>query len=1601
MNDDCSVRVAVRVRPLNSSEKAIGSEEVVRVTPGAPQVSVGEKSYTFDFVYGPSSKQHQIYDQCVEALVAAFFEGFNATILAYGQTGSGKTFTMGTSSSFGVEEDMQGIIPRVIIQIFDLIEQKKMSEPHIRYILKLQFLEIYGEDLKDLLDPTSTGVRIHEDYKGGISVQNAKEEPVNSVEELMLALEKGSMGRTTGSTLMNAHSSRSHAIFTLILEQRIASVTVASELLEEEGSENEGFVQAAETSMEQDVETRKSKFHFVDLAGSERLKKTGATGQRMKEGIDINKGLLVLGNVISALGDDKLRGKVHVPYRDSKLTRMLQDSLGGNSKTMFICCCSPAECNSNETEASLMYANRARNIRNKPVVNRDAASALISDLKQQIQMLATELLRAKGEGVDVRTPRELLQEFAIIPSVPARTESSANLRPGTGRSQELGKIRARLSESEAEVFRLTEELKKARQVLSKRDEQVLAMQAERDFLYIKCKENSIDLESKASVSSLSGGEDTKESHVNVGEMNLAGGHSFEMIKGYLAEIASLKAKLEENEEKQQQLEDKMRSHHQGFLNEVQSQFDSFMETGELQDLERSPLIEQAKQDIARESKKLQALKISVEGNDYADSPQTMPETTADEVTAAEDAALLAAVEKQEGELKSQMRNFSHQQAQISSEIADISNSIHLKEKLLQQLQKSEEKYELMKQFYEKKLVEMEAEIGHRQAERDAMSKELGTLEDGARNKSTASEPTNVAKLKKSIKEKDEQLQGLRKKHQELSHLAKQKSQKQGEVQKLESEIQSMKRARVELIRKNEMERKQHAEELNKRLREIETLKKYQKKDQNQLRKIQGEKIKSDKILKRRNEEIASLRQKNIELFNKRSKGSKQQLNEGNARKWLDQKVAEVTKREEELTKLKEEYRRRMALSRQKENLEGIRQSMHERVTLRDLISVEPPSLGLIPNKTTPKPKTPASALTPEEEEALVDIETEIEQLKSQIEVKDKRLVVLRKRMDDPVSHKEHQKRQLDQLTQSVSTVAQAQSVIRLLFNMLVSTRKAHKQSTAQVTELSSQVKRLSTAVDEGERRRTLDVRRFDQEIVKAATEYEQKISGLIDHTHMSGFFQASNEEPFSVMPAMSESFPRSEALTPLRQPSNEGLPQFSPADGSWSFSGLGNPEQFKVMLRLANERNEALRKKVNKLQSSNEEITRWLTDLEGAREKDKEAMEDKEQMLQWLEYDLKQMRIKYSAVKAKLDEVSSSLEQEDEHEPDILLLEPDPIDYGQDSDADSDEIDIPWADIMAIDQAGGRVPEFFNETTKSGHGKNIFERLTNPSTFTGMHKRDEQELEKKKKLVQKVRQEEKQKKFPIRQGSNLKTGSDSLPPEPFDSPRMYRHVPEANQQISPTHVRSSSIFDRLSSPSSFTGGQRYKFQKGSSSSADDSLLPPPPPAERGRATTREDRPDSSRANPDIFNRLSTQKTAAATIREMETKRVPAPSTDTNPPFRPSGPANTPNIRSVFPDDYPKYPPDHTPRNRSGTGDETFKRTARSSFTESRNASPRSLQGQEEGTVEDQKEDLFEQETGHGGASYVEEFNSTPGETEPLQRTKSFSNSWHKKDKRQK
>ncbi|XP_049683234.1 chromosome-associated kinesin KIF4A isoform X2 [Accipiter gentilis] len=382
------VRVALRCRPLVPKEISEGCQMCLSFVSGEPQVVVGnDKSFTYDYVFDPSVEQEEVFNTAVAPLIRGIFKGYNATVLAYGQTGSGKTYSMGGTYTANQEhEPGVGVIPRVIKLLFKEKEQRQDWE----FVLKVSYLEIYNEDILDLLCPSrerSSPISIREDPKEGIKIVGLTERRVTCAQDTVSCLEQGNNSRTVASTAMNSQSSRSHAIFTICIDQK------------KKNDKNSSF---------------HSKLHLVDLAGSERQKKTKAEGDRLKEGININRGLLCLGNVISALGDENKKGGF-VPYRDSKLTRLLQDSLGGNSHTLMIACVSPADSNLEETLNTLRYADRARKIKNKPIVNLDPQAAELHHLKQQVQQLQVLLLQAHGGTLPVSinsmAPSENLQSL--------------------------------------------------------------------------------------------------------------------------------------------------------------------------------------------------------------------------------------------------------------------------------------------------------------------------------------------------------------------------------------------------------------------------------------------------------------------------------------------------------------------------------------------------------------------------------------------------------------------------------------------------------------------------------------------------------------------------------------------------------------------------------------------------------------------------------------------------------------------------------------------------------------------------------------------------------------------------------------------------------------------------------------------------------------------------------------------------------------------------------------------------------------------------------------------------------------------------------------
>uniref|UniRef100_A0A7N6A614 Kinesin-like protein n=1 Tax=Anabas testudineus TaxID=64144 RepID=A0A7N6A614_ANATE len=327
----CGVKVMCRFRPLNNAERSRGDKEIPKFN-GEDTVVVAGKPYVFDRVFPTNTEQVQVYDTCAKQIVTDVLGGYNGTIFAYGQTSSGKTHTMEGNLH---DPRLMGIIPRIARDIFDHIYS---MDENLEFHIKVSYFEIYLDKIRDLLDVSKTNLAVHEDKNRVPFVKGCTERFVSSPEEVMDVIDEGKANRHVAVTNMNEHSSRSHSIFLINIKQ-------------------------------ENVETElklSGKLYLVDLAGSEKVSKTGAEGAVLDEAKNINKSLSALGNVIAALSEGT---KTHVPYRDSKMTRILQDSLGGNCRTTIIICCSPSIYNEAETKSTLMFGQRAKTIKNTVSVN--------------------------------------------------------------------------------------------------------------------------------------------------------------------------------------------------------------------------------------------------------------------------------------------------------------------------------------------------------------------------------------------------------------------------------------------------------------------------------------------------------------------------------------------------------------------------------------------------------------------------------------------------------------------------------------------------------------------------------------------------------------------------------------------------------------------------------------------------------------------------------------------------------------------------------------------------------------------------------------------------------------------------------------------------------------------------------------------------------------------------------------------------------------------------------------------------------------------------------------------------------------------------------
>ncbi|XP_041097700.1 kinesin heavy chain isoform X4 [Polyodon spathula] len=444
---ECNIKVLCRFRPLNQSEIVRGDKYIPKFK-GDDTVVIAGKSYVFDKVFPTNTTQEQVYNTCAKQIVKDVLGGYNGTIFAYGQTSSGKTHTMEGKLHDGQH---MGIIPRIAQDIFNHIFA---MDENLEFHIKVSYFEIYMDKIRDLLDVTKTNLAVHEDKNRVPYVKGCTERFVSSPDEVMDVIDEGKANRHVAVTNMNEHSSRSHSIFLINIKQ-------------------------------EHVETEQKlsgKLYLVDLAGSEKVSKTGAEGSVLDEAKNINKSLSSLGNVISALAEGT---KTHVPYRDSKMTRILQDSLGGNCRTTMFICCSPSSYNEAETKSTLMFGQRAKTIRNTACLNLELTAEQWKKkfekekeknktLKETIQRLEAELNRWRnGENVP---------ETEQLSNSPGKVDMSDE----TPVNDNASSIVVRISEEERQKYE--EEIRKLYKQLDDKDDEI----NQQSQLVEKLKEQMLD-----------------------------------------------------------------------------------------------------------------------------------------------------------------------------------------------------------------------------------------------------------------------------------------------------------------------------------------------------------------------------------------------------------------------------------------------------------------------------------------------------------------------------------------------------------------------------------------------------------------------------------------------------------------------------------------------------------------------------------------------------------------------------------------------------------------------------------------------------------------------------------------------------------------------------------------------------------------------------------------------------------------------------------------------------------------------------------------------------------------------------------------------------
>ncbi|XP_014644158.1 PREDICTED: kinesin-like protein KIF7 [Ceratotherium simum simum] len=906
--EEAPVRVALRVRPLLPKELLHGHQSCLRVEPGHDRVTLGrDRHFGFHVVLDEDAGQEAVYQACVQPLLEAFFEGFNATVFAYGQTGSGKTYTMGEASVASLHEDEQGIIPRAMAEAFKLIDENDLLD----CLVHVSYLEVYKEEFRDLLEvgTASRDIQLREDDRGNVVLCGVKEVDVEGLDEVLSLLEMGNAARHTGATHLNHVSSRSHTVFTVTLEQRGRAPSrlprpAAGQLL-------------------------LSKFHFVDLAGSERVLKTGSTGERLKESIQINSSLLALGNVISALGDPQRRGS-YIPYRDSKITRILKDSLGGNAKTVMIACVSPSSSDFDETLNTLNYASRAQNIRNRATVN------WRPEAERAPEEAAAGAYRARTDAA-----YSLLRELQAEPGLPGaaarkvhdwlcavegeRSALSSASGPDSGIESASAEEQAAQAPGARKVAKGQED-EGALQLLGLQSQVARLEEENRDFL--AALEDAMEQYKLQSDRLREQQEEMAELRLRL-ELVRPGWGAPGLLQGvppgsfvprpHTAPLGAAHTRVLGMVPPACLPEDQVGPENWGEVTNGRESGAKLLAEVDMLGSGSSAASEEEEEkaeeeDLARRTPHLRRNRISKWSQRTGAHPGSPPDRKGPELRLEELGAAIPGP-RAVGGSKAQARRCQApaamasewRLAQAQQKIRELAINIRMKEELIGELVRTGKAAQALNRQHSQRIRELEQEAERVRAELSEGQRQLRELE--GKEPQDAGERSQLQEFRKRVAAAQSQVQVLKEKKQATERLVSLSAQSEKRLQELERNVQLMRQQQGRLQRRlrEETEQKRRLEtEMSKR--------------QHRVKELELKHEQQQKILKIKTEEIAAFQRKRRSGSNGSVVSLEQQQKIEEQKKWLDQEMEKVLQQRRALEELGEELHKREAILAKKEAL---------------------------------------------------------------------------------------------------------------------------------------------------------------------------------------------------------------------------------------------------------------------------------------------------------------------------------------------------------------------------------------------------------------------------------------------------------------------------------------------------------------------------------------------------------------------------------------------------------------------------------------------------------------------------------------------------------